>query len=186
MLSGTLEAPAKMVRQYLPYIVPLLLMGLVLRRVSRVRTINPSRMWIGSSIYALMAISGLVAGPFPSLLFLAIYVAAAFGGSGLGYLRANHQKLTIDPKTGKISSQPTTIGAVLVLALFAVRFGLKSAFPDLANHGRASSEITQGTSALLIFTVTMLIAQTAFLWLKTRPLLAAHAAGSKLPSEERV
>lgn len=165
-----------MSHQVLPYIVPLLLIGLVLRRVTRVRTIKPGRMWVAPVIYAAMAVSGLVAGPFPGLLFLALFVVAIVAGAGLGYLRAHHQTLSIDPKTGKISSQPTTIGTILVLALFVVRFGLKSAFPGLSEHGHTGRDVTQGANALLLLTVAMLITQSIFLWMRTRPLLAAHAA----------
>ena len=167
-----------MAHQFLPYIVPLLLIGLVLRRTTRARTINPGRMWIAPVIYGALAVSALLAGPFPGLLFLAIFIVAVLAGAGLGYFRAIHQTLTVDPETGKVTSQPTTIGAILVLVLFAVRFGIKSAFPDLSNHAHASNDVTQGANALLLFTVAMLIAQAVFLRNRTRPLLEAHAAAS--------
>jgi hypothetical protein len=167
-----------MTHSILPYVIPLLLVVLILRRSGRPRGVNPKRMWISPLIFSTLALSALVAEPFPGFLALLAFLAAAVLGAGLGYLRALHQNLTIDPKTGKISSQATTLGSFLILALFVVRFGLKLAFPGVASHGHTGADVTLGTSILLVFTVAMMVTQTVLIWSRTRPLLAAHAAGT--------
>jgi hypothetical protein len=162
----------------LPYVVPVLLLGLIVRRSGRPRSVNTGRMWVAPAIYAAIAISALLAEPFPGVLAIMAFAAATLAGVGLGYLRARHLHLTIDPKTGKISSRATTLGSLLIVALFAVRFGLKSVFPDMASHGHAAKDVTLGANILLLFTVAMMITNTIMVWRRTRPLLAAHKAGT--------
>lgn len=159
-----------------PYIVPLLVAGLMLRRASRARKIRPSRIWIGPAIFALLAAFALAAGPMPALLVIGLYAAAVVVGAGLGYLRARHQVLSIDPQTGQISSQATLVGTLLFLGIFVFRFGLKLAFPEMGDHAHANLDMTEAANGLLLLTVAMLATQAALLWNRSRPLLAAHAA----------
>lgn len=165
-----------MLKDLAPIIVPLVAAGLVVRRAARARTIRLRRMWIAPGIFTLATVAALAAAPMPSLLMIGMFVVAAAVGGGLGFLRAHHLHLTIDPETGVISSRATTIGSVLVAILFVARFGLKTAFPQLAAHGHGGAEFIQWSNALLIFTVAMLVAQTAWVRTRTQPLLAEHAA----------
>lgn len=170
-------------KEFLPYIVPLLFAALIIRRSGRERKVRLGRMWIRPVILVLMATAALAAGPMPALLVLAAFVAAAGIGAGLGYLLAQHQHLTIDGDTGHISSRSSTIGTALILVLFAIRFGAKLVFPELANPGHAVHQVTQAADGLLIFTVAVLVTQSVELWRRTRPLLADHAARKLAPAE---
>jgi hypothetical protein len=170
-----------MIKQFLPYLVPLLVVALLLRRSLRAQKLNPNRMWIRPVIFTVLAITALAAGPVPGLLVIAAYVLAAAVGAGLGYLRAHHQKLSIDPQTGAISSQATIVGTLIIFGLFIVRIGVKVAFPQVAAGSHVRGEVAQVTNGLLIFMVAMLIAQWIFLRSRTQPLLAAHAARTASP-----
>jgi hypothetical protein len=167
-----------MLKEFAPYIVPLLIVALIVRRGSRATRVRPGRMWIRPAIFILVAGTALLAAPMPGLLVIGGFIVAALVGGGLGYLRASHLHLTIDPQTGQVSSQATTIGTALVGVLFAARFGIKIAFPQLSTpgHGHAGAEIVQWGNGMLIFMVAMLIAQAIWIWRRTRPLLAEHAA----------
>jgi len=173
-----------MSQQYLPYIVPLIVAVLILRRAGRAQKISMNRMWIRPAIITLMAGAGLFVGPFPGLIAIAAFVAAAGAGAGFGYLRARHQLISIHPETGEVSSQATMIGTLLFLGIIAVRYGVKLAFPQMANPGHGGAQVILVTNCLLLFTAAMFITQTALIWSRTRPLLAAHAARVALPPTE--
>lgn len=161
-------------KEYLPYIVPLLAVALIVRRSMQTRKISTSRMWIRPVVLVLMLAGALAYAPMPGVIAIAAFLAAAVAGVAAGAYMASHQHLSIDEKTGHVSSRSSTIGTLLVLGLFAIRFGAKLVFPELAHPGH--SAMTQGANGLLVFTVAVLIAQTVSIWRRTRPLLAAHAA----------
>lgn len=175
-----------MLKDLAPIIVPLIVAGLLVRRAARARTVRLRRMWIAPAIFALLTAAALAAAPLPSLLMMGVFVAAAAVGGGLGFLRAHHQHLSIDPETGVISSRTTTVGSVLVAILFVARFGLKTAFPQLGVHGHGGAGVVQWSNAFLIFTVAMLIARTAWTHTRTQPLLAEHAARTSATAESTI
>jgi len=169
-------------KDYAPYIVPLLVVALIVRRSARARKVRLRGMWISPVILTLMTAGALIAEPMPGLLAIGGFVVATLAGAGVGYLMARHLHLSIDAGTGEISSRATMIGTLLILGLFAARFGLKLVFPGLADHAHANAEVTEAANGLLIFTVATLIARTATIWNRTRPLLAAHAARAAEPA----
>lgn len=173
-----------MSQQYLPYIVPLIVAVIVLRRAGRAQKISLNRMWIRPVIITLMAGAALFVGHFPGPIALAAFATAIVAGTGVGYLRARHQHLTIDSETGQISSQSTMIGTALFLGIFAIRYGVKLAFPQMADPGHGGAQVILVTNCLLLFTAAMFIAQTALIWNRTRPLLAEHAARTAAPPGE--
>ena len=162
-----------MLKEFAPYIVPLLLAAVIVRRSMQARKVNTGRMWIRPAVLLLMLAGAFAYAPMPGPIAIIAFLAAGAGGIGLGTYMAGHQHLTIDEKTGHISSRSNMIGTLLVLGLFAIRFGAKLVFPELAHPGH--SQMTQAANGLLVFTVGVLIAQTAATWQRTRPLLAAHA-----------
>ena len=163
-------------KEYLPYIVPLLFATLIVRRSLQARKVNTGRMWVRPVILLLMLGGALAYAPMPGVIAIAGFFAAAAAGVAFGAYMASHQHLTIDEKTGHISSRSSIIGTFLFLGLFAVRFGAKLVFPDLAQPGHAATQVTQAANGLLVFTVAVLIAQAVSIGRRTKPLLAAHAA----------
>jgi hypothetical protein len=163
-------------KEYAPYIVPLLVAALLIRRSMQARKVNTSRMWIRPIALLLMLAGALAYAPMPGVIAIAAFLAAAVAGVAAGGYMASHQHLSIDEATGHVSSRSSTIGTLLVLGLFAIRFGAKLVFPELANPGHSHSVMTQAANGLLIFTVAVLITQTLSIWRRTQPLIAAHAA----------
>jgi len=162
-----------MLKEFAPYIVPLIAAAIIIRRSMQARKVNTGRMWIRPVILLLMLAGAFADAPMPGAIAIIAFLAAGAAGIGVGTYMASHQHLTIDEKTGHISSRSSTIGTLLVLGLFAIRFGAKLVFPELAHPGH--SQMTLAANGLLVFTVGVLIAQTAAIWQRTRPLLAAHA-----------
>jgi hypothetical protein len=167
-------------KDFAPYIVPLIVAVIVLRRAGQMRKVNTGRMWIRPVFLLLLLAGALAAEPFPGVIAIGGFVIAALAGVALGNYMATHQHLSVDPETGQLSSRTTTIGTLLVLGLFGIRFGAKLVFPELANPGHHASQMTAAANGLLIFTVAVLISQAVAIWRRTRPLLADHAARKAL------
>ena len=161
-------------KEFAPYIVPLIFAAIIIRRSMQARKVNTSRMWIRPILLLLLLAGALAGAPMPGVIAIAGFLGAAVAGVAVGAYMASHQHLSIDEKTGHVSSRTSVIGTFLVLGLFAIRFGAKIVFPDLAHPGH--SAMTQGANGLLIFTVAVLITQTVSVWRRTQPMLAAHAA----------
>lgn len=171
-----------MLKQLLPYLSPVLLLGIMAWRVSRQsagRPLNPSRLWIRPAILGLLLALTFLHPPVLSVVSAAAFAAAALLGGVLGYVLASHQALTIDPVSGKITSKMSPIGVALFMGLFAARY----AFRLIVTGGQApdklmahSAQIALYTDVGLFFVLALVAAQSWELWRRTRPLLADHAA----------
>jgi len=167
-------------KEFLPYLAPLIAVLIILRRSRQMRKVNTGRMWIRPVLLVLLLAGALAAEPMPGLIVIGAFVLAAVVGAALGIYMASHQHLTIDPQTGQLTSRNSAIGTLLVLGLFAIRFGARLVFPELANPGHHASQVTAAANGLLVFTVAVLIAQSVAIWRRTRPLIADHAAQKAL------
>jgi hypothetical protein len=162
--------------RFAPYIVPLLVLGLVLYRTSRARTVGVRRMWIRPAIILILTLTSLVASPPTSLMVIAIFLGLGIVGAGIGFMMAHQQALSIHPETGVISSTTTQVGTILVVCLFAFRYGIKLVFPEMSTHpGHVTAEALAWTNGALIFACTLILTQVIVLYRRTRPLLAEHA-----------
>src|ERR1700691_4044675 len=116
-----------------PYLVPILVIGLMARRLIRnaPRKVKVNRMFILPTIAAVGTIATLATRRTPALCWIAGFVIAALLGAGIGFLTTHHQEFALDTDTGEITSRATPVGTILIVALFALRFGLKLVFPQL-------------------------------------------------------
>jgi hypothetical protein len=175
-------------RQILPLIVPLLVVALILRRSMGTRKVRVQLMWIRPAILVILACVTLAASPMPGPIALAAFVAAALVGGGVGYFRARHLELSIDPETGAVSSKSTPIGTILIVGLVVLRIGLRYVFPEMGGTqqgGHLAAEAVLWTDGALIFSAAMLVTQAIVIWQRTRPLLAGHAARSVPPAGQQ-
>jgi hypothetical protein len=163
-------------KEFAPYIVPLIVAAIIIRRSMQARKVNTNRMWIRPIVLLLMLAGALADAPMPGIIAIAAFLVTAVVGVAIGSYMASHQHLSIEEETGHVSSRTSTIGTLLVLGLFAIRFGAKLVFPELANPGHSHSVMTQAANGLLVFTVAVLITQTVSIWRRTQPMIAAHAA----------
>src|SRR6185312_10019133 len=125
------------------------------------------------------------------LLWIPVDIAALAAGLVIGFLSAHHQEFAVDYDTGVITSKATPIGTIVVLALFAAKFGLKFILPDVngspfsamsyvpgsplpsAPHGGPAS-VMGWTDAGIILSAAMLFARAFTTWLRAQPLIHAH------------
>ncbi len=174
-----------------PYLVPLLVIGLVALRLVRnkPRKVKPNRLFVMPVFLTLATAFTLGQTPAPGLVWIVIYLAAAVVGGIAGNLNGRHREFMLDAETGEIMSRATPIGTIIFAALFAMRFGLKLAFPQLsggrspyapppANFHPAASVIGW-TDAGLVFSTAMLLSTAAITWWRTRHLVAERRGRSQ-------
>jgi len=113
-----------MTRDLLRYLPFALIILLVFLRAGRSKKVRVERAWIIPLLSVFGVATTLSREPFPSVAALAIFVAAGAVGAVAGYFQALHTELSIAPEGGHVMSKPTQLGSILVVLLFAVRFGL--------------------------------------------------------------
>jgi len=167
-------------KEFGPYIVPLLILALVARRLIRnaPRKVNTGRIFLFPVIIAFGTVATLANSPMPQLFWFVGFAVALVVGLGVGYLNSRHRELAIDPQTGAITSKATPFGMILFVALFAARFGMKFVFPQLAggdgHMAHPSRDLIGWTDAGLIFSTAMVVGAAVTMYLRTRPLIAGH------------
>jgi hypothetical protein len=178
-----------------PYIVPVLVVALLARRLIRntPRKVKTSRMFVLPGIVAIATVMTLYSTGVPGVLWIGVYAVALIAGAAVGFLSAHHQEFALDYETGEITSKATPIGSALVVALFGMRFVLKLIMPSVAGSPTAITSYTPGsplpqvpahatgallgwTDAGIIFSAAMMLARAATTYLRAQPLLAEHKA----------
>ena len=152
----------------------------MLLRNLRPRKLKIERLWLFPLLYLVILGALLYAAP-PAWtpLNIGLCVAAALVGAGIGWQRGRLMRIVIDPETHELTSQASIIGLVLILAVMAIRAGLRSYVAQ--NPGALPISGIVATDALVVLAVAMLTVQRMEVWLRARKLLAdaveAKAAG---------
>ncbi|HEX3944990.1 MAG TPA: hypothetical protein VHW69_12960 [Rhizomicrobium sp.] len=165
----------------LPYVGPLVIIALVAWRLIKnpQKKVKPNRLFVLPLILALAAFFTLKQSPAPGAVWILIFAAAGVLGAGVGYLSGRHREFSLETETGEIMSRATPIGTIIFGALFAARFGLKLAFPQL-NSGQAfgpstgvhpAASVIGWTEAGLIFSTAMILATAVTTWFRIRHLM---------------
>ena len=156
----------------------LLVVALIVRRGSKPRRVKVNSLWRYPAIITLLALFSLAGSAPPGLLAIAMYVIAVPAGAALGWFSAQHVELTLDDKTGTISSKPTVWGTAMTAGAFVARFladtWMKSGSGALPGHHGIA--IAGAADAALIFVAARGLAGAYHMWIRTRPLLEQHKA----------
>ena len=191
-----------------PYILPLVVVAIMARRLmnNKPRKVKVNRIFYFPAFIIIATVATLWSAPMPTpwLLWIPVDLLSVAGGSVIGFLSAHHQEFSIDYDTGVITSKATPVGTIVVLALFAAKFGLRFILPDVngspfsaasyipnspipsAPHSGPAS-IMGWTDAGIILSAAMLFARAVTTWLRAQPLIAAHkdhvAAKAAIPQD---
>ncbi len=87
-------------RELAPYIAPLLVLLIVLRRAGRAKRLRTANMWIIPALAVLATGSTLAREPFPAVVALGLFVLAALAGAGVGYFRSLAHRSGSQPGDG--------------------------------------------------------------------------------------
>ena len=158
------------------YLIPLAMIALVVLRSARARRLRIESLWITPVI--ILALVGLTLSRegMPTPLMLAIDIAAVVVGAALGWWRARFTHITVDPATHDLTSRASPIGMLIILGIFAVRYGVKMYAAQNANALGVSAGAV--ADAALVISVGLVCAQRLEIALRaTRVLNQARAGG---------
>jgi hypothetical protein len=163
----------------LPYIIPLLILLLVIRRGMMARKIKVERMWVLPVLLICAGASMFAAAQTPSPLVMAELAVALAAGGVVGWYRGRLTHISIDPATHDLTSKTSPVGVVLVAVLFAARYAIRLALPG-ATVGQPGSLETQAgaiADAVALFGIGAVVVQRLEMWMRCNRLLTEARAG---------
>jgi hypothetical protein len=96
-------------------------------------------------------------------------VAALAVGALLGWWRARLTHIAVDPQTHQLTSRASPLGMLVILGLFAVRYGLRAFATQ--NAGALHLSVKLVADAALVMTVGLVCAQRLEIALRATRLL---------------
>lgn len=168
-----------------PFIVPLLIGALILRRAMRAQkpqTVRMTRLWVFPGLLLLMTTMSLWHEGFPGVPVSLVLIAAAAAGGAIGWFRVHTLEFSLDAETGKVSARASQLGALLIFALIALRYLGDYAIKTFGLT--AGAKFLHATDATLLFSTAMLIARSIHTWIKAQELITAHRAAPVLATDQ--
>lgn len=162
------QAPPNM--GYWTYLIPLIVIGLVIFRNARARRLRVETLWIAPLMILLLVGLSLSQEGMPTPAMLGLDIAALVVGALLGWWRARFTKITVDPQTHQLTSQASPVGMLVILAIFAVRYGLR--IYAMQNAGALPLPVGGIADAALVISVGLVCAQRLDLALRASRLLS--------------
>jgi len=154
---------------YWTYMIPLVAIGLVILRNSRARRLRIETLWIMPTLILVLVALSFSQQGVPSPLLLAIDIAALAAGAALGWWRGRLTHISVDPSTHQLTSRASPVGMLLILAIFALRYGVRLyAVQTSGGIGVSANAIAD---AALVITVGLVCAQRLEVALRATRLL---------------
>lgn len=156
----------------LPILVVAVVMALRLRSMSRVRPLDPGRMWVMPLALVGLAAVTLWAHP-PRPAGMAIGFGALVVGCLLGWQRGRFIQITHDSASGRLMQKASPAALMLLVGIVALRFAVRSYFnvsPDV--NGRMNEQALIATDALLLFAVGLIAMTRVELAIRARRILS--------------
>jgi hypothetical protein len=163
-------------QQMLPYLLPVIVLVLVLRRSLRERKLQAERLWVMPVL--LLAVGGmsLIATWPASLNGVIVVLVALLAGSAIGWWRGRLTHIAIDPRTHVLTSRTSPLGVLLIGVVFAARYALRvyEVSHPINNLPGGAGLIAD---ALLVFAIGMIAVQRLEMWLRCQRLIAEAKPG---------
>jgi hypothetical protein len=158
-------------------LMPLAVIALVILRNSRARRLRIEGLWISPVLILVLVGLSFSQQAMPTPLMLGIDIAALVVGAGLGWWRARFTTITVDPATHELTSKASPLGMLVILGVFAVRYGVRMyATQSASSLGVSANAIAD---AALVISVGLVCAQRLEIALRaTRLLNEARAANA--------
>lgn len=150
-------------------LLPLVIVGLVILRNSRARRLRIEAMWVAPVLIVLMIGLALYAEGAPTPLRLGMDLGGMAIGAGLGWWRARFTNISVDPVTHELTSRASPVGMLVILAVFAIRYGIRMYAAD--NAGALGQYGPPLADALLAMSVGLVCAQRLEIFLRASRLL---------------
>ncbi|HXA38483.1 MAG TPA: hypothetical protein VNW53_05740 [Phenylobacterium sp.] len=150
-------------------LIPLVVIGLVILRNSRARRLRIESLWIAPVMILVLVGLALSQQGAPSPLMLGVDIAALAIGAGLGWWRARFTNITVDPASHELTSRASPMGMLVILALFAVRYGVR--MYGAQNAGALGLSANAVADGALVISVGLVCAQRLEIALRASRLL---------------
>ncbi|MGH6988074.1 MAG: hypothetical protein ACRED9_14705 [Caulobacteraceae bacterium] len=161
----------------------IVILAVLLVRNAKPRRLRIDRLWLRPLIYVLLVGSTFAAAPpSPTPASIVLMALAAVAGAALGWQRGRIMKIEAHPETHELTMRASVWGMVFILALVALRLGLKSIAAGAGSLAGLSASII--TDALIVFAAAMMIARTVEIGLRGRRVLAQSQAAAATRSRE--
>ena len=167
-----------------PYIVPLVVAAILLRRAMREqkpKRVRFTRLWLFPALLLLVTIPSVLRGPQPGILASVAYLVAMVLGGLVGWYRVHTLEFTLDAESGKVSARATQFGALVIVGLIALRYGAEFLIKKLGNGNGQS--LVFATDAVLLFSTSTFVARSIHTWIRARALVVAHRTATPLPDK---
>jgi hypothetical protein len=155
---------------YLAYLLPLVFIVLAVARNSRERNLRVERLWIAPALILAAAVMALAHDRLPGVVMIAIDIAAFGAGAVMGWWRGRLTVIAVNPGTHVLTSKASPVGMVLILGIFALRYGLRAWATE--NAGALHVPVSALTDAFLLLAVGIVCAQRLEMALRATRLVA--------------
>jgi hypothetical protein len=164
--------------QALPYILPLLVLALILRRNLRARTLKMERLWVYPAILILLTGTAMSSERLPGLVALTGFAVALAVGGLIGWYRGRLTHITIDPTTHEFTSRASIAGTILIGVVFALRYGVRMAMASgQPLPWGMHLDVAGITDGLMLFLVAMMSVQRIEMFLRCQKMLNDARSG---------
>lgn len=150
-------------------LIPLVVVAMMLLRHARPRRLRVERLWLAPLVFVLMTGLILAAQSPPSPPVIAMEAACLALGGLVGWWRGRLTRVSVDPDTYEATTKTSPLGMLVVLVLFAMRYGLRSASGFTASQLHISA--LHLTDTLLVFAAGLVCAQRLEMALRAMRLL---------------
>ncbi len=154
-------------------VVVLLVLALRWRRAGRSRPLKLEQLWVIPAIYVVVVVALFFESPPTGNGWLWCLVALA-AGAAFGWYRGRLVAVTVDPATHALNQRASPFVVILLAALIALRYGLRTVLAQQA----ASWQISAPTivDIFMAFALGLIAVQRLEIFLRGRRLLEAARA----------
>ena len=157
------------------YLIPLVAIAMIVLRNARERRLKVERLWVSPLLFLAITAYVFASQPPPGPAILAVDLVVLVLGALAGWWRGRLTRITVDPATHDLTSKTSPLGMLMILAIFAVRYGLRSFGAQTAGMLHVSALAI--TDALMLLAVGIVCAQRLEIALRATRLLKEARAG---------
>lgn len=150
-----------------------LIIALRFRRMGRDRPLRLDGLWVLPAIYLAILVVAFAQTPPDAIGWMLIGIGLVIGGLA-GWLRGRTISITVNPAIGTLNQRASPLALILLVALIAVRYGLRTLAHEAAPVHLSATTIVDAFLALALGLIAL---QRLEMFLRGRKLLAAEKAG---------
>ncbi len=168
-----MHGQSQLVSYGIAVVVIILVLALRWRRMGRDRPLRLERLWMLPAIYGAFAVL-LVAETPPDAVGWLWCLGALIVGGAIGWFRGRFVTVTVDPETHALNQKASPAGFIFIIALVAVRFGLRSVLATEASTWHIGAAVIVDT--FIALALGLIALQRLEIYLRASRLLAEARA----------